>query len=363
MGSEAQVVQVVAPVLESVLELIGDTPLVRLSRTSQALRVWAKCEHLSPGGSVKDRICHAMIEAAEANGKLRAGQAAAEATSGNTGIGLAIVCAVKRHPLVLTMPRSMSLERRQLLEAYGAELVLTDPERGMEGAIEARDRLAQERGAFVPSQFDNPVNPLAHERSTAVEILSALGKVPTALVAGVGTGGTLTGVARALIAEAVRTGVPRPRIIAVDPAASPVLSGGPAGPSKIQGLNAGFIPANYDASLTDEVIAVRDEDAYATKQRLAREEGLLVGMSAGANVWAALKVAERLLAEHPIESIDVVTFLCDTGERYFSLDTYFGAASSSFGAASSSFGAASSSFGAASSSFGPASSSADSEKR
>jgi cysteine synthase A len=323
---EAQ--RVVAPVLESVLELIGDTPLVRLSRSSPSVRVWAKCEHLSPGGSVKDRICYAMIEAAEANGRLRAGQAVAEATSGNTGIGLAIVCAVKRHPLVLTMPRSMSLERRQLLEAYGAELVLTSPERGMEGAIEARDRLAAERSAFVPSQFDNPVNPLAHERTTALEILSALGKLPTAVVAGVGTGGTLTGVGRALIAEATRTKTTRPRMVAVDPAASPVLTGGPPGPSKIQGLNAGFIPANYDASLVDEVIAVSDEDAYATKQRLAREEGLLVGISAGANVWAAVKLAERLGAEHasaglPVDGLDVVTFLCDTGERYFSLDTHF----------------------------------------
>ncbi len=317
---------VIAPVLDSVLELIGHTPLVRLARTSQKIRVWAKCEHLAPGGSVKDRICLAMIEAAEANGKLRAGQAVVEATSGNTGIGLAIVCAVKRHPLVLTMPRSMSLERRQLLSAYGAELVLTEPERGMEGAIEARDRIASERYAFVPSQFDNPVNPLAHERTTAAEILDALETIPTAIVAGVGTGGTLTGVGRALIARADERGQPRPRLVAVDPAASPVLTGGPPGPSKIQGLNAGFIPANYDASIVDEVIGVRDEDAYATKQRLAREEGLLVGMSAGANVWAALRVAERLAAERDREAIDVVTFLCDTGERYFSLDTYFSGA-------------------------------------
>ncbi|HEY8431667.1 MAG TPA: cysteine synthase A [Sandaracinaceae bacterium] len=306
-----------APVVDSVLSLVGRTPLIRLRRVvpEGAATVWAKAEHLEPGGSVKDRICLAMIEDAERSGALRPGQTVVEPTSGNTGIGLAIVCAVKGYPLVLTMPASMSLERRQLLEAYGARIVLTEPERVMEGAIEAAERIVREEGAFMPGQFENPANPHAHEETTAREILEAMGeRRVAALVTAVGTGGTVSGVGRVLKAHD-----PTTRVVAVEPDSSAVLSGEPPGPSKIQGIGAGFVPANYDPSVVDEIARVTDRDAWEMKQRLAREEGLLVGMSAGANVVAAVRVAERLGAD----AGDVVTVLCDTGERYFSIDEYF----------------------------------------
>ena len=310
-----------APVVGSVLELIGETPLVRLRRVpgERAGRVWAKCEHLSPGGSVKDRICLAMIEDAEARGELSPGASVVEATSGNTGVGLAIVCAVKGYRLVLTMPRSMSLERRQLLSAYGAELVLTEPERGMEGAVEAAERIAAERGAWRARQFENGANPSVHARVTSEEIVSAIALHDgvhariDAFVAGVGTGGTVSGVGRAL-----RERFPDVRIIAVEPSASPVLRGGVAGPTKIQGLGAGFVPANYHPEVVHEVRGVDDRTAYEAKTRLAREEGLLVGISAGANVAVACDVARELGPD-----ATVVTVLCDTGERYFSLETFF----------------------------------------
>ncbi len=305
-----------APVVDSVLELIGRTPLVRLRRlpTAGGATVWAKCEHLHPGGSVKDRIGLAMIERAEREGRLKPGKTVVEATSGNTGIGLAMVCARKGYPLVLTMPASMSLERRALLEAYGAELVLTDPERVMEGALEAAEAVARERGAFMPQQFVNEANPDIHAETTAREVLEAMGETPiAAFVAAVGTGGTVSGVGRVLKAES-----PATRVFAVEPEASPVLTGGAPGPTKIQGLNAGFIPANYDPAVVDEVLLVGDREAWTTKRRLAREEGLLVGISAGANVSAAIRVAEGLEPDR-----HVVTLLCDTGERYFSLDEYF----------------------------------------
>ena len=306
-----------APVVDSVLELIGHTPVVRIGRLApnESAAVWAKCEHLNPGGSVKDRICLSMIEDAEARGELSMGTTVVEPTSGNTGIGLAITCAVKGYPLVLTMPASMSLERRQLLAAYGAEIVLTEPERVMDGAIEAAEQVGRERGAFMPHQFDNPANPRAHAETTAEELFAAFeGERIDALVAAVGTGGTVTGVGRR-----VKERWPGAQVVAVEPEASPVLAGGQPGPSKIQGLNAGFVPRNYDASVVDELLHVSDRDAWEIKQRLAREEGLLVGISAGANVCAALRVAERLGPGK-----NVVTFLCDTGERYFSLDGYFG---------------------------------------
>lgn len=303
-----------APVVESVLELIGATPLIRMRNiTSGGATVWGKAEHLNPGGSIKDRICLAMIEDAERDGRLQPGQCIVEPTSGNTGIGLALVCARKGYPLVLTMPASMSLERRALLEAYGAEIVLTEPERVMDGAIEAAQRIAQERNGFIPQQFNNPANPGVHERVTAREILNAFeGERIAVFVAAVGTGGTISGVGRALKAEQDT------RIIGVEPKASPVLSGGEPGPSKIQGLNAGFVPDNYDASIVDEMRLVEDTDAWAMKLRLAREEGLLVGISAGANLHVAIEVASTLP-----EDQHVVTILCDTGERYFSLDEYF----------------------------------------
>lgn len=305
-----------APVVDSVLDLIGRTPLVRLRRlpAAGAATVWGKCEHLQPGGSVKDRICLAMIERAEREGRLKPGTTVVEPTSGNTGIGLALVCARRGYPLVLTMPASMSLERRALLEAYGAEIVLTDPERVMEGAIEAAEAMVDERGAFMPQQFVNEANPDIHAETTARELLEAMGDQPiAAFVAAVGTGGTISGVGRVLKAES-----PGARIVAVEPEASPVLTGGEPGPTKIQGLNAGFVPANYDEAVVDEVLLVGDREAWETKRRLAREEGLLVGISAGANVSAAMRVAASLGRDQ-----HVITLLCDTGERYFSLDEFF----------------------------------------
>jgi cysteine synthase len=306
----------VAPVLENVLSLIGATPLVRLRRVvpEGAAEVWAKCEQLNPGGSVKDRIALAMIEAAERSGRLKVGDTVVEPTSGNTGIGLALVCARKGYKLVLTMPESMSLERRALLEAYGVEIVLTPAERVMEGAIEAAQEIVRERSAYMPGQFDNPANPGTHRSGTAQEILEAMGSDKIdGFVAAVGTGGTISGVG-----EVLRKRHPGVRIVAVEPASSPVLRGGDPGPTKIQGIGAGFIPANYDARVPHEVRGVDDRAAYNMKSRLAREEGLLVGISAGANVVAAIDVARELGPDR-----HVVTVLCDTGERYFSLDEYF----------------------------------------
>lgn len=305
-----------APVVESVLDLIGETPVVRLRKLSPepGATIWGKCEHLNPGGSVKDRICLAMIEAAEADGRLKPGDTIVEPTSGNTGIGLALVCARKGYKLVLTMPASMSLERRALLEAYGAEIVLTEPERVMEGAMEAARRIVGERGAFMPEQFSNPANPGIHELTTATELLHAFeGQRIDAFVAAVGTGGTVSGVGRVIKNRDANT-----RVIAVEPSASPVLIGGQPGPSKIQGLNAGFVPVNYDPEVVDRVIGVEDRDAWDTKLALAKQEGLLLGISAGANVWASIQVAKELGA-----GATVVTILCDTGERYFSLGEYF----------------------------------------
>jgi len=305
-----------APVVDNVLSLIGNTPLVRLRRVvpEGAATVWAKCEQLNPGGSVKDRIALAMLESAEKAGRLKAGDTVVEPTSGNTGIGLALVCARKGYKLVLTMPESMSLERRALLEAYGVEIVLTAAERVMEGAIEAAQEIVAERKAFMPSQFDNPENPNAHRQHTAQEILAAFEGEPLhALVAAVGTGGTVSGVG-----EVLKASHPALRVIAVEPEASPVLAGGDPGPTKIQGIGAGFVPANYHTAVVDEVRHVADRDAYEMKTRLAKEEGLLVGISAGANVRVAAQLAKEL---GPGKT--VVTVLCDTGERYFSLDEYF----------------------------------------
>jgi cysteine synthase A len=304
------------PVLDSVLELIGNTPLVRIGCVADdsSATVWAKCEQLNPGGSVKDRICLAMVEAAERDGRLAAGAALVEPTSGNTGIGLALVCAVKGYRLVLAMPESMSLERRALLQAYGAELVLTPAEQVMDGAIEAAQELAVRRNAFMPMQFDNPANPAVHRSQTAAEILEAMGEDAVgAFVAAVGTGGTISGVGARLKQHDART-----RVIAVEPESSPVLSGGEPGPTKIQGIGAGFVPKNFERSVVDEIRRVNDWDAYQMKRRLALENGLLVGISAGANVCVAAQVARELgPGQH------VVTVLCDTGERYFSLDEYF----------------------------------------
>jgi cysteine synthase A len=307
-------------VVESVLELVGDTPLVRIRKLgleAPRAELWGKMEQANPAGSVKDRICLAMIERGERSGALLPGGVVIEPTSGNTGIGLALVCAVKGYRCVLTMPASMSLERRQLLESFGAEVVLTDPERQMEGAIAKAEELGlADPKSFLPRQFENVANPQVHAHTTARELLRQMEGLPfDALVAGVGTGGTITGVGRVLRET---LGKKAPRIIAVEPASCATLSRGERGPTKIQGLAAGFVPKNYDASVVDEVRTVADDVAWAAKGALAREEGLLVGISAGAAVAVALDVARELgPGRH------VVTVLPDTGERYFSLDEFF----------------------------------------
>jgi cysteine synthase A len=306
----------VAPVIDSPLELIGRTPLIRLNRVTprDGATVYGKAEHMNPGGSVKDRICLAMIEDAERRGVIGPGSTIVEPTSGNTGIGLAFVCAIKGYRLVLTMPESMSLERRALLKAYGARIVLTPAEQTMEGAIAAAREIVESENAFMPQQFDNPANPSAHAEHTAREIVEALGSTRIdALVAAVGTGGTVSGVGREL-----KRRCPGLRVIAVEPESSAVLSGGEAGPTKIQGIGAGFVPRNFDREAVDDIRVVSDRAAYDIKRRLALEEGLLVGISAGANV----AVSNQLAAELGPEAV-IVTFLCDTGERYFSLDEYF----------------------------------------
>lgn len=296
------------------LEQIGGTALVRINRLSgpQDAVIWGKLESSNPGGSIKDRIALAMIDDAEQRGVLKPGMTIVEPTSGNTGIGLSLVCAVRGYRLVLTMPDTMSQERRRLLGAYGAELVLTPGPHGMRGAIDQAERIARERNAFIPLQFSNPANPRAHETTTGPEIVAALPGPVAAFVAGVGTGGTITGVGRHL-----RTCQPDVRIIAVEPAESPVLSGGVPGPHKIQGIGAGFIPEVLDVELLSSIIPVSGDQAMATARKLAREEGLLVGISSGANLFAAQQVARQLGAgQH------VVTVLCDTGERYLSTGIY-----------------------------------------
>jgi cysteine synthase A len=304
--------------VDSVLELVGDTPLVSIRTLGDGPRaaVWAKMEQANPGGSVKDRICLAMIEEAERTGKLKPGGVVVEPTSGNTGIGLALVCAVRGYRCILAMPESMSLERRQLLEAYGAEVVLTPAEHQMEGAMaRAREIARTTPGAFMPQQFDNPANPAVHAETTAREIVEAMRPLSLdAFVAGVGTGGTVSGVGEVLRRELS----PAPRIVAVEPASCATISRGERGPTKIQGLAAGFVPKNYHPAVVDEVRTVADEDAWRTKVALAQREGLLVGISAGAAVHAALAVARELGPGK-----NVVTVLPDTGERYFSLEEYF----------------------------------------
>ncbi|MDB4942112.1 MAG: Cysteine synthase [Labilithrix sp.] len=308
-------------IVTSTLELVGQTPLVRLrgdwvdAPPAGRATVWAKMEHLNPGGSVKDRICLAMIEDAEARGAARPPGPIVEPTSGNTGIGLAWICAVKGYRLILTMPESMSLERRQLLEAYGAEIVLTPAEQQMDGAIrKALEIAAASPGSFMPSQFDNPANPAVHARTTAHEIVTAMeGLSIDGFVAAVGTGGTVSGVGPAL-----RRHNPAVRVVAVEPEACATISRGERGPTKIQGIGAGFVPGNFSREAVSEVRTVTDEDAWRTKLELARGEGLLVGPSAGANVFAAFALAAELGPGK-----NVVTVLCDTGERYFSLDEFF----------------------------------------
>jgi cysteine synthase A len=302
-----------------VLELVGGTSLVAIrtpGRDSPRAAVWGKMEQSNPAGSVKDRIALAMIDEAERAGLLTRGGVVVEPTSGNTGIGLALICAVRGYRCVLAMPESMSLERRQLLEAFGAEVVFTPEAEQMDGAVaKAREIAARTPGAFMPQQFENPANPRVHALTTAREILVAMrGLTIDAFVAGVGTGGTITGVGEVLRREVS----PAPRIVAVEPDACATISRGERGPTKIQGLAAGFVPANYNPDFVDEVRTVTDVEAWTTKTDLARREGLLVGISAGAAVYAALQVAAELGTGK-----NVVTVLPDTGERYFSLEEYF----------------------------------------
>lgn len=299
-------------VYDRVTDLIGGTPLVRIGKLNSGGRatVLAKLESKNPFGSVKDRIGLAMVEDAERSGRLKPGMTIVEPTSGNTGIALAAVAAAKGYKIVLTMPETMSVERRKLLGAYGARLVLTEGAKGMKGAIaKAEELLASDPTYFMPSQFDNPANPAVHRRTTAEEIWNDTDGTVDILVAGVGTGGTITGAGEALKEKKASV-----RVIAVEPEASPVLSGGQPGPHRLQGIGAGFVPAIYDASVVDEIIKATDVDAGTTARALAKEEGILVGISSGAALWAALQVAKRPESEGKT----IVAIMPSNGERYLS---------------------------------------------
>jgi cysteine synthase A len=298
-------------IAKNVTELIGNTPLVQINKLNEGgAQIVAKLEYFNPASSVKDRIAFAMIEAAEKEGKLDKDTVIVEPTSGNTGVGLAFVSAVKGYRLILTMPESMSIERRKLLKKFGAELVLTPASQGMKGAIAKAQEIAEEyEKAFIPQQFDNPANPSIHRTTTAEEIWRDTDGNVDVLVAGVGTGGTITGVG-----EVLKQKNPNLKVIAVEPADSPVISGGQPGPHKIQGIGAGFIPSNLNTDIIDDVVKVSNEDAVQTSHKAAVTEGLLVGYSSGAALWAALEVAKR--PEYVGKRIVVV--LPDTGERYLS---------------------------------------------
>jgi cysteine synthase A len=299
---------------DSILDLIGRTPHVRLSKLFPDREVWMKLERANPGGSIKDRIALSMVEAAEQDGRLKPGGTIIEPTSGNTGIGLALVAAVRGYRLLLVMPESMSVERRRIMAAYGAELELTPREKGMKGAIErAREILAERPDAWMPMQFENHANVRVHERTTAVEIISDFPEGIDAIITGVGTGGHITGAARVL-----KSRWPRMQAWAVEPMASPVLSGGEPGPHRLQGIGAGFVPAIYDPAVVDGVIQISEEDAFAWARRAAREEGILLGASSGASLAA---VAARLPSLP--ESARALTWCYDTGERYLSVEGLF----------------------------------------
>ena len=299
---------------DKITDLIGGTPILKLNNyialNELPTNIYAKLEYLNPAGSVKDRIAKAMIDDAEAKGALKPGAVIIEPTSGNTGIGLAAVAASKGYRIILTMPETMSVERRNLLKAYGAELVLTDGAKGMKGAIAKAEELAQQiEGGFIPSQFTNSANPTAHFNTTGPEIWEDTDGKVDIFVAGVGTGGTVSGVGKYL-----KSKNPNVKVVAVEPAGSPVLSKGVAGPHKIQGIGAGFVPETLDTKIYDEIIAVENEDAFATGKTLARKEGLLVGISSGAAVYAATQLAKR--PEN--KSKNIVVLLPDTGDRYLS---------------------------------------------
>lgn len=301
-------------VYESVDQLVGHTPLLELKRVEEAhgvsARIIGKLEYFNPAGSIKDRIAKAMIDDAEAAGILKPGATIIEPTSGNTGIGLASIAAARGYQLILTMPETMSVERRNLIKAYGAKIVLTDGAKGMTGAIEKANELAAEiEGSFIPGQFINPANPAIHKATTGPEIWQDTDGTVDILVAGVGTGGTLTG-----IGQYLKEQNPEVKLVAVEPSDSPVLSEGRAGSHKIQGIGAGFVPEVLDTALYDEVITVESDDAFAIGREIGREEGVLVGISSGAAVWAALELAKR--PEN--EGKTIVAILPDTGERYLS---------------------------------------------
>jgi cysteine synthase A len=299
-------------IYEDITKIVGNTPIVRLNKMAKGLpgKVLLKLESMNPLWSVKDRIGVAMVDAAEKAGSLKSGGTIVEPTSGNTGIALAFVSATRGYKLILTMPETMSLERRKLLKILGAELVLTPGEKGMTGAVEKAEEIQKNTpGAFMPQQFKNPANPEIHRRTTAEEIWKDTDGKVDYFVAGVGTGGTITGVA-----ELIKSRKPAFKAVAVEPADSPVLSGGKASLHKIQGIGAGFVPDVLRRDLLDEIIKVRNEDAGETSRCLAKEEGILAGISSGANVWAALQVAARPEAKNKT----IVTVICDTGERYLS---------------------------------------------
>lgn len=305
---------------DKITDLIGGTPILKLNNyialNELPANIYAKLEYFNPAGSVKDRIAKAMIDDAEAKGALKPGAVIIEPTSGNTGIGLAAVAASKGYRIILTMPETMSVERRNLLKAYGAELVLTDGAKGMKGAIAKAEELAQQiEGGFIPSQFTNSANPTAHFNTTGPEIWEDTDGKVDIFVAGVGTGGTVSGVGKYL-----KSKNPNVKVVAVEPAGSPVLSKGVAGPHKIQGIGAGFVPETLDTKIYDEIIAVENEDAFATGRTLARKEGLLVGISSGAAVYAATQLAKR--PEN--KGKNIVVLLPDTGDRYLSTPMFAG---------------------------------------
>lgn len=301
-------------VYKKITELVGGTPLLEIENIEKEeqleAKIYAKLEYFNPGGSVKDRVAKAMIDDAEEKGILKPGSVIIEPTSGNTGIGLASVAAARGYRLIIAMPETMSIERRNLMKAYGAELVLTDGAKGMKGAIEKANELAAEiPGSFIPSQFTNPANPEIHSRTTGVEIWDDTDGKVDIFVAGVGTGGTVSGVGKYL-----KSKNPNVKIVAVEPKGSPVLSEGKAGPHKIQGIGAGFIPETLDTKIYDEVITVENEDAFSYGRLMAKTEGVLVGISSGAALWAAIQLAKR--PENKGKTI--VALLPDTGERYLS---------------------------------------------
>lgn len=299
-------------IANSVSELIGNTPLIKIHKFGTEANILAKCEFLNPSHSVKDRIALNMIENAIATNKIDTNTTIIEPTSGNTGVGLAMIAAERGLKIILTMPSSMSIERQKLLKAFGAQLVLTDPKYGMQGAVDEAQRLAKEiPNSFIPSQFDNQANPDMHKRTTALEIWNDTDGKVDIFIAGFGTGGTVSGVG-----EILKSKNPNIKVIAVEPAKSPLLSKGEAGPHMIQGIGANFIPKNLNKDIIDEFFTVSNEDAIATAKSLAQNEGLLVGISSGANIYAASQIAK----ENPGKTI--VTILCDTGERYLSTVLY-----------------------------------------